>query len=287
MTLKRQKESCKPHWEYTGLAMRNLAQSVILGSLAAITYVRTTAAITPVPDANMTALLRCRDPELAMKAQPMFLIGQMLAQPPCIPTLATSSGKQAAPSKLCSWPKSGCDCRNPGLPVGNSLTSLPVYFSYKRCSETALRVAYNLFYTKDGFTPRGLFGHAFDWERVVVVWNKTGSEWTPSQLFLSQHKGYQRVDWSQIESTFQADDAKKPRGGCDGQKNLDHPKIWIDVFSQLTDNAYRSDDWWYFPKTEDYILADSSTEVGKLIASFDWGDADSTPPRVADGLCDA
>ncbi|KAG6073366.1 hypothetical protein E4U16_004732 [Claviceps sp. LM84 group G4] len=254
----------------------------------------------------MTALLRCHDPELAIKAQPMFLMGQMLAQPPCIPTLATSGGKQATPSTLCPWPKSGCDCRNPGLPVGNSLTSLPVYFSYKRCSETALRVAYNLFYTKDGFTPRGLFGHAFDWERVVVVWNKTGSDWTPSQLFLSQHKGYQRVDWSQIESTFQADDAKKPRGGCDGQKNLDHPKIWIDVFSQLTGQCifYSSD---YLSHThvlreteretfgadvsgfgkEDYILADSSTEVGKLIASFDWGDADSTPPRVADGLCDA
>lgn len=64
----------------------------------------------------------------------------------------------------------------------------------------------------------------------MVVWNKTGSEWTPSQLFLSQHKGYQRVDWSQIESTFQADDAKKPRGGCDGQKNLDHPKVRTGIF---------------------------------------------------------
>ncbi|KAG6025406.1 hypothetical protein E4U41_001532 [Claviceps citrina] len=262
--------------------MRGLLKCLALGSLAA-----SARALTAVSDAEMTALLGCRAIDLAMKAQPMFLIGQMLRQPPCIPTLATPGGKQAGASKLCPWPDSGCDCRRPGTPVGNPLPSLPVYFSYSRCSETAVRIAYNLFYTKDGFTPRQIFGHAFDWERVVVVWNRTDSEWTPSQLFLSQHTGYQRVDWSRIESTFNTADAEKPRGGCDGQKNLDHPKGWIDVFSQLTDNAYRSDDWWYFPKKEDYILADSSTEVGKLIAGLSWGDADSTPPLVAKGLCDA
>ncbi|KAG5989667.1 hypothetical protein E4U54_004285 [Claviceps lovelessii] len=257
--------------------MRNLVQSLALGFLAAART--TTTALTPVSDAEMTALLRDRDPALAMKAQPMFLMGQMLNRPPCIPTFATANGQQAPPSELCSWPNAGCHCRNPNTPVGNPLTSLPVYFSYKRCSETAVRIAYNLFYTKDGFAPRRIFGHAFDWERVVVVWNKTENQWTPSQLFLSQHTGYQRVAWSQIESTLDTADAKKPRGGCHGQKNLDHPK--------LTDNAYRSDDWWYFPKKEDYILADPSTETGKLIASFDWGDADSTPPLVAEGLCTA
>lgn len=40
-------------------------------------------------------------------------------------------------------------------------------------------------------------------------------------------------------------------------------------------------------RKEDYILADESTDVGELIASFDWGDADSTPPLVAKGLCNA
>ncbi|KAG5923536.1 hypothetical protein E4U42_004922 [Claviceps africana] len=267
------------------LTMRSLVKSLALGFLTAPRT--TTTAITPVSDAEMTALLRSRDPALAMKAQPMFLMGQMLNHPPCIPTLATPGGKQAPPSALCPWPDAGCHCRNPDTPVGNPLAGFPVYFSYKRCSETAVRIAYNLFYTKDGFAPQRLFGHAFDWERVVVVWNRTGIEWTPSQLFLSQHTGYQRVDWSRIESTFDEVDAKKPRGGCHGQKNLDHPKAWIGVFSQLTDKAYRSDDWWYYPKREDYSLADSSTEVGRLIASLNWGDADSTPPLVAEGLCDA
>ncbi|KAG8425609.1 hypothetical protein J3458_002291 [Metarhizium acridum] len=154
--------------------------------------------------------------------------------------------------------------------------------------------------------------------------------WAPVQLYLSQHTGYQRIEWAQIKNTFNAADASKPRGGPDGQKNLDHPKCyissakhdmhqekstvrlypsrfkrkekrseeiqkkeanipqaWIDVLSQLTNNAFRSDSWWYFPTKEDYILADESTNVGKLIASFDWGDADSTPPLVAKGLCNA
>ncbi|KAK2594315.1 hypothetical protein QQS21_007960 [Conoideocrella luteorostrata] len=279
--------------------MRYLFRAMALGSLAV-----PTKAVTPVSDAEMTTLLSCGSVSLAMKAQPMFLMGQMLGYQPCIPTFATVDGKQATPSELCSWPNSGCDCRNPGVPVGNPLPSFPVYYSFSKCSDTSIRIAYNLFYTKDGFSPNKIFGHPLDWERAVVVWNKTDTaQWTPAQLFLSQHTGYQRINWDQIESTFTTEDANKPRGGCDDQKNLDHPKVyiasakhdihmdkntgWIDVFSQLTDNAYRSDDWWYFPKKEDYILADGSTDIGKLIASFDWGDADSTPPSVAEGLCAA
>ncbi|OAA32327.1 hypothetical protein AAL_01659 [Moelleriella libera RCEF 2490] len=60
-----------------------------------------------------------------------------------------------------------------------------------------------------------------------------------------------------------------------------------DPLSQLFDYAFRSDDWWYFPKKDDYIRADKSTRIGRLIAQFEWGDADSTPPAVAEGLCDA
>ncbi|KID78867.1 uncharacterized protein G6M90_00g025780 [Metarhizium brunneum] len=281
--------------------MRALVRKALtLGSLAA-----TTAAATPIPDAEMEYLLNTAGIELAMKAQPMFLMGQAVGRAPCMPSWAIVNGTQAAPSKLCAWPDSGCDCRNPGVPLGSPMPSFPVYFSYSRCGNAAVRIAYNLFYTKDGFIPNKIFGHPFDWERVVVIWNKNQSNgmWAPAQLYLSQHTGYQRIEWAQIKNTFNAADASKPRGGPDGQKNLDHPKCyissakhdmhqekstaWIDVLSQLTNNAFRSDSWWYFPTKEDYILADESTDVGKLIASFDWGDADSTPPLVAKGLCNA
>lgn len=65
-----------------------------------------------------------------------------------------------------------------------------------------------------------------DWERAVVVWNKgNDSMWIPAQLFLSQHTGYQKIEWGDIKSTFETRDAVKPRGGCDGQQHLDHPKV--------------------------------------------------------------
>lgn len=65
-----------------------------------------------------------------------------------------------------------------------------------------------------------------DWERAVVVWNKgNDSAWVPAELFLSQHSGYQKIAWGDIKSTFDTRDATKPRGGCDGQKHLDHPKV--------------------------------------------------------------
>ncbi|TWU76328.1 hypothetical protein ED733_005946 [Metarhizium rileyi] len=275
-------------------------RALAFGSLAATAF-----ATTPISDADMENLLDAGGVGLALRAQPMFLIGQAVGKPPCIPSWAIVNGTQASASKLCSWPDSGCDCRNPGVPLGNPLPSFPVYFSFSRCGDAAVRVAYNLFYTKDGFVPNKIFGHPLDWERTVVVWNKNQSDgtWAPAQFFLSQHTGYQRIKWAQIKNTFDPADATKPRGGPDGRKNLDHPKCyiasakhdmhqekstaWIDVLSQLTNNAFRSDSWWYFPTKDDYILADGSTDVGKLIASFDWGDADSTPPLVADGLCNA
>ncbi|QUC17383.1 uncharacterized protein UV8b_01624 [Ustilaginoidea virens] len=255
-------------------------------------------------DGEMNTLLRTDAVSLAMKAQPMFLMGQMLRRQPCIPTFATNGSAQARPSKLCDWPDAACDCRAPNVPVGTPLPSFPVYFVYSQCSNSSVRVAYNLFYTKDGYTPENLFGHPLDWERVVVVWNRTRpDEWSPSRLFLSQHTGYQRIDWGRIKNTFATGDSARPRGGCDGVKNLDHPKVYIanakhdmhqekktafvDVLSQLTDNAFRSDDWWYFPQRGDYILADLSTSIGRLIASFDWHEADASPNKVAAKLCSA
>lgn len=135
--------------------MRALVRKALtLGSLAA-----TTAAVTPIPDAEMEYLLNTAGIELAMKAQPMFLMGQAVGRAPCIPSWAIVNGTQAVPSKLCAWPDSGCDCRNPGVPLGSPMPSFPVYFSYSRCGNAAVRIAYNLFYTKDGFIPNKIFGH--------------------------------------------------------------------------------------------------------------------------------
>ncbi|GAB0138644.1 hypothetical protein EsDP_00006870 [Epichloe bromicola] len=261
--------------------------------LAAGFLAATATAVTPVSDADMTNLLKHDGIGLAMKAQPMFFFGQLEKYPSCIPTTVMSKGQLTPPSDLCEWPDVSCQCVKPGVPVGNPSPSFPVYFSYKKCSETSVRVAYNLFWTKDGAKDKDLpgvsLGHAYDWERAIVVWEKAkdDGQWRPKELLLSQHAGYGRLEWANIHNTFNEEDGGKPRGGADGRTKLDHPKAYTGVGDQLFDNAFRSDDWWYYPQRKNYIRADKSTKVGKFIASFNWGEADSTPPKVADGLCKA
>ncbi|KAG8425612.1 hypothetical protein J3458_002295 [Metarhizium acridum] len=278
----------------------SLKQVLAAGCLAA-----TASAVTPISDSDMNQMLNEGGVSLAMRAQPMFFFGQAMNHPPCIPTFATSpDGNQVPSSKLCDWPDVGCDCRNPGVGIGNPSPSFPIYYSYKKCSDTSVRVVYNLFYTKDGNNPDKVFGHPYDWERVIVVFTKaTDGKWRPDQLFLSQHSGYGRLQWAKIHNTINTKDATKPRGGDDRRRYLDHPKVyvewskhahrdtrntgWSNPLSQLTDDAFRSNDWWYFPKRDDYIRADRSTDIGRLLGSFNWGDASSNPPSVHDGLCTA
>ena len=123
-----------------------------------------------------------------------------------------------------------------------------------------------------------------DWERVVVIWGKSDDgNWRQSKLLLSQHSGYNTQAWPDIQNTFNDADSSLSRGGDNGRTNLDHPKVyvawskhanyedrntvrkpklsfslftakpsvrkgWNDVLSQLTDNAFRSQDWWSFTK---------------------------------------
>jgi hypothetical protein len=129
-------------------------KTLLAGYLAA-----TASAVTPVSDSDMNTLLNEGGVSLAMKAQPMFFFGQAMNQPPCIPTFAVVNGQQVASSKLCAYPNVGCNCANPGVGIGNPSPSFPVYYTYQKCSDTSVRVAYNLFYTKDGASPEGLYGH--------------------------------------------------------------------------------------------------------------------------------
>ena len=67
-----------------------------------------------------------------------------------------------------------------------------------------------------------------DWERVIVIWGqKLNSDWVPSRLLLSQHSGYQSLDWASIQNTFNTEDANLPRGGDNGLKDRDHPKVYV------------------------------------------------------------
>ncbi|CAM1504440.1 Fc.00g020310.m01.CDS01 [Cosmosporella sp. VM-42] len=279
--------------------------AILRSLLLAATVVLTALAVTPVSDSDMTNLLNEGGVSLAMKAQPMWFFGQAMNQPPCIPAWATTSdGKQTPSAALCGWPNTGCNCKVPGVGIGNPSPDFPVYYTYAKCNGNEVRVAYNLFYEKDGFTPDGTFGHRYDWERVVVIWGKSDDgNWRQSKLLLSQHSGYDTQTWAGIQNTFNDADAALARGGGNGRTNLDHPKVyvawskhanyedrntgWNDALSQLTDNAFRSQDWWSYTKRENFIRADTSTDIGRLIGGFNWGDATSNPAHVHESLCSA
>lgn len=71
-----------------------------------------------------------------------------------------------------------------------------------------------------------LLTHESDWERVIVEWSKgSDGNWVPGQLLLSQHSGYDRLNWTDIQNTFNTADASLQRGGDNGRQNLDHPKV--------------------------------------------------------------
>ncbi|KAK0735216.1 hypothetical protein B0T26DRAFT_747031 [Lasiosphaeria miniovina] len=298
------------------LLSRGLASSLLLlASAAAATTlpITDTAMAAPITDTAMAVLLAGDGVDLALAAAPMWLFSEALRQVPCYPTHATDADGQQTPSAaLCSYPKTGCNCRNPGVLRNHAGPPFPIYYSVRRCDLAEVRVAYNIFFEKDGCSPDVLGGHRYDWERVIVVWQRAGGnatavaaknrdKWAPARLLLGQHAGYESVAWGSIENTFHKADAGRPRGGPNGRTGREHAKVyvswskhatyhtrrtgWIDPLSQLTWNAYRGEDWWYFPEKGDYLQADASTPLGATIAGFDWGHADSFPARVHEKLC--
>jgi hypothetical protein len=108
-------------------------------------------AVTPISDTEMTNLLNAGGVDLAMRAQPMWFFGQAMNQPPCYPTWATTSnGAQTPSAGLCAWPNAGCNCRKPGVGISNPGPDFPIYYTYQKCNANEVRVAYNVFYEKDG-----------------------------------------------------------------------------------------------------------------------------------------
>ncbi len=130
------------------------------GAALGLQFFSGSAAAATLSDGDMKGLLNAGGVQLAVDAAPMWFFGQALNQPPCYPTWALGGGGgQVASGGLCAWRDAGCNCRRPGVGIGNQGPSFPVYFSYRRCGDAEVRVAYNLFYEKDGFTPDKVFGH--------------------------------------------------------------------------------------------------------------------------------
>jgi hypothetical protein len=128
--------------------------------LAAVLAARQSAAVTQITNDQMNGLLSQGGAELADRYAPMWFFGQALNHPPCYPTWAfggspTSndvydSNHKTPPAAQCEYPDVGCKCRKPGVAIGNVGPEFPIYYTFKKCSDTEVRVVYNLFYEKDG-----------------------------------------------------------------------------------------------------------------------------------------
>lgn len=117
-------------------------------------------AVSQISDDEMNSLLDAGGVDLADRYAPIWFFGQAQNQPPCYPTWAFGGSPDTADvyddahktpaAAQCEYPNVGCNCRNPGVDIGNPGPAFPVYYTFQRCNDTEVRVVYNLFYEKDG-----------------------------------------------------------------------------------------------------------------------------------------
>ncbi|KAJ0277076.1 hypothetical protein COL940_007957 [Colletotrichum noveboracense] len=213
------------------------------------------------------------------------------------------SKRPAAPIQ--NWPTIR-DCKKPDNDQGFKNkwgVQMPVYFTVRQCDNRSgrgngakeLRVTYGLFYEKDGFNSNG---HPYDWENVVITWRQFGDSYYKDEIWLSAHKGGRRITgWENIPQTVDSANWFEANG-----KSHDHPKVYVgwckhamffdkgglkDVLSCLTDNEYRTDDWYYVARTKsDLLNASPGTDHWTKFENENWGDAWSKPSNEYWAACD-
>lgn len=85
---------------------------------------------------------------------------------PCYPSAALDGNGQPHGVDPTGWPNAGEGCPDPGN-FGKGSNPFPTYFTVTSCNPDELRVAYHLYFKKDGFSDVIIAkGHKHDWERV-------------------------------------------------------------------------------------------------------------------------
>lgn len=240
---------------------------------------------TAIPDSSSEKL------ELfALGARPYWQLSRALKQDTCWPSSCVENGKIVESANLKKWPVAG----HGGCPdVGSSF---PLYWVGKQCKDTEIRIGYDLFFKKDGFQPSGIYGHGYDWEQVIVIYNKYNNNWLRSGVYLSGHGGYTYYKWNELNTV------NENNINVDGN-NLDHPKIypaWAkhsmfkepkdgDTFFEALDafdkNAFRKGSYQYFNNENELTQVIPNTELWNLVSNKDWNKASSSPNVVYAKLC--
>ncbi|KAI5789698.1 hypothetical protein DFH27DRAFT_614318 [Peziza echinospora] len=236
--------------------------------------------------------------EIAWASRPMWHFGESRDNKPCYPSAAlTPDGLQHGVNPTL-YPNAAEGCPDPG-PRGGGANPFPTYFTVTSCDPNELRVAYHLYFVKDGWSDAVIAkGHMHDWERIIVTWKRNPATkfWTRTNLLKSAHSGYMEDSWGGIQNTFDEALTSEQNG-----KDKDHPKIYVgwgkhamfsqrntafnDRISQGCGREFRSDDWWYMPKRVDMVPAGNGTVEGDRMKSKNWGSANSGPWVVELKVC--
>lgn len=200
----------------------------------------------------------------------------------CWPSDPLPGGNQSSAATLKPWPVAG----QGGCP--DRWSNFPTFYSAKKCNATEVRVSYSIFFKKNGFSP-GKLGHAYDFERIVVVWKKSGNNWYRDRLLLSRHGGYATQQWGTAESW---NGSKNSAGlgrefprifvGWGSHAMFNHQGGLKDVASQYTNNEYRHADYSTWASN---WLVETTPQVAAQFNRYNWGKANTTPAVIGDRLC--
>lgn len=253
--------------------------------LSLLLLAATAVAQTPVADGSSLT-------EFAFAARPYWKFSRALDHDTCWPSYATnSSGDIVEAAELKAFPVAG----QGGCP--DVLTSFPVYWVGRQCAEGDIRIAYNLFFKKDGFALAGtsVLGHEYDWERVIVKWNKTDDGYVRTSALYSQHLGQEEIEWLALETSAElaidtlATDLDHPSAYVAWAKHLiyeDAKTGFTSSLDQFTGNAYRSDDYKWLNSAAELIEVSLDSELWTKFDAYDWGSASSDPVYVYGNLCE-
>lgn len=252
---------------------------VVAGALALLAA--GTVAASPAAQANNSLPHGSNLQAFVAASRPQWNFARAQNHDACWPADPLANGKQHAPATVKAWPIAG----QGGCPAKGS--NFPTFYSVKRCSDTEVRVVFNIYFPKDGFVATG---HAHDFEHVVLVWKKRNNAWSRDRLLLGRHGKHVPQAWSSAESW---DGARRSAGvgrefprifvGWGKHAMFNHQGGLTSLIEQSTDEEFRSAK---YPFWADWLVETTDNNgTAKLFDKYNWGSATSNPARMSRGLC--
>lgn len=266
-----------------------LGRKALTAGLAALAVTGTLVAAAPAALAQTNLPAGSPLPSFVSASLPQWNFARANSRDTCWPSAAIdASGAQSPSASRKAWPTAG----QGGCP--DRWSPFPTYYTVKQCGADQVRVIFNIYFKKDGFSGNlagNALGHGHDFEHIVLVWNRIADgSWARDHLLLGRHGDHVYQGWATAESWL-------PDFSSAGL-GYDHPRIFVgwgkhamfnhqgglkDVASQFTDNEYRHADFPYLADNLQEVTDDNAP--ARQFDSFNWGSASSTPAVMSRSLC--